>query len=45
MNKKIFSITYRLRKKNQGKRRGGKTKMEASYELILSLIKKNTSHF
>ena len=45
MNKKIYSITYRLRKKNQGKRRGGKTKMEASYELILSLIKKNTSHF
>lgn len=40
MNKKIYSITYRLRKKNQGKRRGGKTKMEASYELILSLIKK-----
>ena len=45
MNKNIYSITYRLRKKNQGKRRGGKTKMEASYELILSLIKKNTSHF
>lgn len=42
MNNKIFSITYRLRKKNQGKRRGGKTKMEASYELILSLIKKKT---
>ena len=42
MNKKIYSITYRLRKKNQGKRRGGKTKMEASYELILSLIKKKT---
>lgn len=40
MNKKIYNITYRLRKKNQGKRRGGKTKMEASYELILSLIKK-----
>lgn len=45
MIKKIFSITYGLRKKNQGKRRGGKTKTEASYELILSLIKKNTSHF
>lgn len=45
MNKKIYNITYRLRKKNQGKRRGGKTKMEASYELILSLIKENTSHF
>lgn len=46
MNKKIYSITYRLRKKNQGKRRGGKTKMEASYELTLSLVKKkNTSHF
>ena len=40
MNKKIFSITYGLRKKNQGKRRGGKTKMEASYELTWSLIKK-----
>ena len=40
MNKKIYSITYRLRKKNQGKRRGGKTKMEASYELTLSLVKK-----